>query len=89
MAKINYSDTEKSIVATLKVLGENLADGERDMFTLAEISKEVGKELKSGNINALVKKGNVEVGGDIVLVCPVCHSKRKVRGYRFVKDIED
>ena len=87
MAKtINYSETEKAIVNALKVL----ADGnkERDMFTLAEIGDHIGKTLKSGNINALVKKGNVEVKGDIVLVCPTCGNKRKVRGYAFVADIE-
>ena len=76
---VNYSDTEKAIVEVLEK-----ADGN---MTLAEISKEVGKELKSGNINALVKKGNVEVVGDRVIVCEMCGAKKKVREYGFVKAI--
>ena len=82
MAKtINYSDTEKQIVATLKA-------NEDKAMTLAEISKEIDKELKSGNINALVKKGNVETVGDRVIVCKYCGAKKKVKEYKFLKDID-
>lgn len=79
--QVNYSDTEKSIVAVLK-------DTDKECLTLAEISELVGKELKSGNINALVKKGNVASDHDITLVCPTCGHKKVVKGYSFVKDIE-
>ena len=49
---VNYTDTEKKIV-------EALSTSERAL-TLAELSEKLGMEIKSGNINALVKKGNVE-----------------------------
>lgn len=78
---VNYSETEKAIVNAL-------ANADGKALTLAEISNEVGKELKSGNINALVKKGNVEVVGDRVIVCEMCGHKKKVREYGFVKAID-
>ncbi|MCQ2603355.1 MAG: hypothetical protein MJ193_05450 [Clostridia bacterium] len=79
--KIAYSETEKSIVA---ILAE--ADGKG--LTLAEISAKLGKELKSGNINALVKKGNVSNENSRTIVCPCCGAKKTVKEYAFVKAVE-
>ena len=73
---VNYTDTEKKIV-------EALSTSERAL-TLAELSEKLGMEIKSGNINALVKKGNVEKTGEREIVV---QAKRKVGEYSFVKSI--
>ena len=78
---VNYSDTEKLIVATLK-------ETDKEYLTLAELSEKVGKELKSGNINALVRKGNVSNEHEVTIVCPCCGHKKVVKGYSFVADID-
>lgn len=80
MAKeIVYSETERKIVEALAS-----ADG---AMTLAEISEKIKVELKSGNIVALMKKGNVASDGERVIVCETCGAKRKVKEYSFVKAI--
>lgn len=76
---VNYSDTEKKIVAAL-------ATSEKPM-TLAEIGTAIDMKLTSGNINALVKKGNIEVVGDRETQCPTCGKKSKVKEYRLVNAI--
>lgn len=76
---VNYSETEKKIVSAL-------AESENAM-TLAEIGTAIEMKLTSGNVNALVKKGNIEVVGDRETVCPTCGKKSKVKEYKFVKAI--
>lgn len=76
---INYSDTEKKIVTALAESA--------DPLTLHEISDKIGQVLTSGNINALVKKGNIRTCGDRVIVCPACGSKKTVKEYLFLKPI--
>lgn len=73
---VNYTDTERKIV-------EALASADHAL-TLAELSEKLGMEIKSGNINALVKKGNVEKTGEREIVV---QAKRKVGEYSFVKSI--
>lgn len=73
---INYTDTEKKIV-------EALATADCPL-TLAELSQKLGMDIKSGNINALVKKGNVEKSGEREIVV---QAKRKVGEYSFVRSI--
>ena len=73
---VNYTDTEKKIVDALASADHAL--------TLAELSERLGMEIKSGNINALVKKGNVEKTGEREIVV---QAKRKVGEYSFVKSI--
>lgn len=73
---VNYTDTEKKIV-------EALANADHAL-TLAELSENLGMEIKSGNINALVKKGNVEKSGEREVIV---QAKRKVGEYSFVKSI--
>lgn len=73
---VNYTDTERKIV-------EALANADHAL-TLAELSEKLGMEIKSGNINALVKKGNVEKTGEREIVV---QAKRKVGEYSFVKSI--
>lgn len=73
---VNYTDTEKKIV-------ETLANADHAL-TLAELSENLGMEIKSGNINALVKKGNVEKSGEREVIV---QAKRKVGEYSFVKSI--
>ena len=73
---INYTDTEKKIV-------EALATADCPL-TLAELSEKLGMEIKSGNINALVKKGNVEKSGEREIIV---QAKRKVGEYSFVRSI--
>lgn len=73
---VNYTDTEKKIV-------EALATADCPL-TLAELSQKLGMEIKSGNINALVKKGNVEKSGEREIVV---QAKRKVGEYSFVRSI--
>ena len=73
---VNYTDTEKKIVEALAS-----SDG---ALTLAELSERLGMEIKSGNINALVKKGNVEKSGEREIIV---QAKRKVGEYSFVRGI--
>lgn len=73
---INYTDTEKKILTAL-------ADADHAL-TLAELSNALGFEIKSGNINALVKKGNVEKSGEREIIV---QAKRKVGEYSFVRGI--
>lgn len=73
---VNYTDTEKKIVDALASADHAL--------TLAELSEKLGMEIKSGNITALVKKGNVEKTGEREIVV---QAKRKVGEYSFVKSI--
>ena len=73
---VNYTDTEKKIVDALASADHAL--------TLAELSEKLGMEIKSGNINALVKKGNVEKTGEREIIV---QAKRKVGEYSFVKSI--
>lgn len=73
---VNYTDTEKKIVDALATADCPL--------TLAELSEKLGMEIKSGNINALVKKGNVEKSGEREIIV---QAKRKVGEYSFVRSI--
>lgn len=73
---VNYTDTEKKII-------EALATADCPL-TLAELSQKMGMDIKSGNINALVKKGNVEKTGEREIIV---QAKRKVGEYSFVKSI--
>ena len=73
---VNYTDTEKKILTALENADHAL--------TLAELSDVLGMEVKSGNINALVKKGNVEKSGEREVIV---QAKRKVGEYSFVKVI--
>lgn len=74
---VNYTDTEKKILTALENADHAL--------TLAELSDVLGMEVKSGNINALVKKGNVEKSGEREVIV---QAKRKVGEYSFVKAID-
>lgn len=73
---VNYTDTEKKIVTALETADRPL--------TLAELTDMLGMEIKSGNINALVKKGNVEKSGEREVIV---QAKRKVGEYSFVRAI--
>ena len=73
---VNYTDTEKKILTALENADHAL--------TLAELSDVLGMEVKSGNINALVKKGNIEKSGEREVIV---QAKRKVGEYSFVKAI--
>ena len=73
---VNYTDTEKKIVTALETADRPL--------TLAELTDMLGMEIKSGNINALVKKGNVEKSGEREIIV---QAKRKVGEYSFVRAI--
>lgn len=74
---VNYTDTEKKIVTALETADRPL--------TLAELTDMLGMEIKSGNINALVKKGNVEKSGEREVIV---QAKRKVGEYSFVRAID-
>ena len=74
---VNYTDTEKKILTALENADHAL--------TLAELSDVLGMEVKSGNITALVKKGNVEKSGEREVIV---QAKRKVGEYSFVKAID-
>lgn len=53
-----------------------------EKFTLAEISKEIGLELKSGTTNTLVaKKLMICHKNEKEIVCPCCGHKTKVSTY--------
>ena len=62
-----------------------LADGKEK--TLAEISAELGREIKTGSINALITKGLVvSQKGAREIVCPHCGAKRKVATYKLANN---
>lgn len=69
-----YSETETAILNALT----------NEPQTLAQLSEKLGKTLVSGNINGLVKKGNVAKGEDITITVKV---PAEVNTYAFVKDI--
>lgn len=73
---VNYTETEKKILNALETADRPL--------TLAELTDMLGMEIKSGNINALVKKGNVEKSGEREIIV---QAKRKVGEYSFVRSI--
>lgn len=73
---VNYTETEKKILNALETADHAM--------TLAELTDALGMEIKSGNINALVKKGNVEKSGEREVIV---QAKRKVGEYSFVKAI--
>ena len=53
-----------------------------EQFTLAEISQEVGEELKSGTTNTLLTREIVISHKDArIIECPCCGHKRKVSTY--------
>lgn len=54
--KINYSENEKLIVATLEANPEGL--------TIAELNEVAGADTKAGSYTSLVKKGNIAVIGE-------------------------
>lgn len=74
---VNYTDTERKILTALETADRAL--------TLAELTDMLGMEIKSGNINALVKKGNVEKSGEREIIV---QAKRKVGEYSFVRAID-
>ena len=73
---VNYTETEKKILNALETADHAM--------TLAELTEMFGMEIKSGNINALVKKGNVEKSGEREVIV---QAKRKVGEYSFVRAI--
>lgn len=73
----NYTDTEKAILDTLETFDHPV--------TLAEIATAMKAEkLTSGNINGLVKKGNVDKGEDVKVACKI---PAVVNIYKFAKDV--
>ena len=72
----NYSETE------MKILGA-LADFDEPV-TLAVIAEKLGMSLTSGNINALVKKGNVAKGEAIKIATKI---PAVVKVYAYAKDV--
>lgn len=72
----NYTDKEKAILAA--------ASDIEGAFTLADLSEKMGLKLSSGNINALVIKGNIAKGEPKDVLRP---SKSSVNVYGFVADI--
>lgn len=76
----NWTPNEKA-----KTILACLAKAEKPM-TLAEISKEVGFEVKTGTTNTLVSKGLMICHKDAIeKVCPCCKRKSKVSTYELVK----
>lgn len=67
-------------VAIVKALGEATTE-----LTLAEISKVVGFEVKSGTTNSLVKSKVIEIVGEKTITCAVCGHKHTVKTYKIVK----
>lgn len=68
----NYTDDEKSILAIAGQIGGD--------FTLGELSEAYGSKLASGNINGLVKKGNIQKTGEVT-VATMSKDTVKVWGY--------
>ncbi len=75
MAKENYSDKDRAIVAALKANLEGL--------TLAELREITGMDLKAGHISGAVKKNLIEVIGDRDVERL---GKGKVMSYKFITD---
>lgn len=66
---------------TQKLFMEALSDGSEK--TLAEISTQVGREIKTGSINTLVSKGLViSQPKSREIVCSHCGHKHKVGTYK-------
>lgn len=77
--EFNYTDGEKSI---LSALANSNHEGN---FTLAQLSEIVGRKLTSGNINGLVRKGNLEKLDEKAEVTSI--SKGKVGVYTVAVDV--
>lgn len=74
----NYTPSETAILATASTMPKDKP------FTLAELSAAHGSEVKSGNINSLLNKGNlVKVGTRIV----DAWTTTKVSTYVFAADV--
>lgn len=59
-----------------------LTEHRGESFTLAEISKSIGDDLKSGTTNTLVKKGLMICHkNEREIICPCCGHKTKVSTY--------
>lgn len=70
---------------TQKLFMGALADGSEK--TLAEISTQVGKEIKTGSINTLVSKGLVISKPKArEIVCAYCGHKYKVATYKLANN---
>lgn len=72
----NYSETESKILTAIKEFDKPV--------TLAEIAEKVGMPLMSGNINALVKKGNVVKGETLKVPTKI---PAVVKVYAYAKDV--
>ena len=59
----------------------NILNAATEFMTLAEISAQVGFDVKSGTTNSLVKKGYMAIAGIREIVCPCCGRKTKVKEY--------
>lgn len=75
----NYTSSETNILAAAAAMPSKDAS-----FTLAELSAACGFEVKSGNINSLVKKGNLAKVGTRKVDC---ESTAKVNTYVFAADV--
>lgn len=74
---MNWTPNEKQnkVIAYLKA-------NQGHAFTLAEISKAIEVELKTGTTNTLVAKGVIKCNKNALeLVCPTCGHKHKVSTY--------
>lgn len=74
----NYTSSETNILAAAATMPKDVP------FTLAELSTAYGSEIKSGNINSLVKKGNLAKVGTRKVDC---EATAKVSTYVFAADI--
>lgn len=74
----SYTPSETRILAAAATMPH------KDSFTLAELSAAYGAEVKSGNINALVKKGNLAKVGTRKVDC---EATAKVSTYVWCADI--
>lgn len=72
----NPTDVQKKVM-------DVLANAEKPL-TLAEISEAVGADVKTGSINALVKKGYIGHGD---YVEKIVQAKRKVMTYKLEKSL--
>jgi len=75
----NYTSSETNILAAAATMPKDDTP-----FTLAELSAAYGSEIKSGNINSLVKKGNLAKVGTRKVDC---EATAKVSTYVFAADI--
>ena len=74
----NYTSSETNILAAAATMPKDAP------FTLAELSAACGSEIKSGNINSLVKKGNLAKVGTRKVDC---ETTAKVSTYVFAADV--